>query len=173
MSTEHWFVDETKASGLTLVVVAVDASRVGRCRTELAALPRHPGAALRFTKESDVVRKHAFRLISTLPLTVLTVSVPTRVRPVVARERAIRWIGRRAAATEPRRIILERDEVFERDDRRWLREELVAHPDVEYQHLAKGTDPLLWVADGIAWADQRGGAWRSAIEHLIVEHAQA
>jgi hypothetical protein len=43
---------------------------------------------------------------------------------------------------------------------RWLSTdvgtELAAHPAILYEHLGKN-EPLLWIADGIAWAVQRGG----------------
>ena len=69
---------------------------------------------------------------------------------------------------KPQRVVFEIDEAALANDRRWLRLELAKHPEVEYLHLGK-SEPMLWVADGMAWAAHRGGKWLAMVQHLIVE----
>jgi hypothetical protein len=37
-----------------------------------------------------------------------------------------------------------------------------------YDHMPPYSDPLLWVADAVAWCSSAGGAWRERIEPLVV-----
>jgi len=171
---EHWYADEHKVRGLTLVVVCIPVAHLARCRAEmksLVRLPKRTGGPLHFVRESDATKTAAFNTIATLPITVRTVTVPAGVKAVPARERAVRWIARNARRDLPHRLVLERDERAVDADRRWLRDEL-AGSDVEYLHEGKG-EPLLWIADGIAWAHHRGGKWLRMVEQLIVEDARA
>jgi len=175
VSAEQWFIDEHKVSGLTLVVVAVESSQVGRCRAAMSGLtrlPRRKGQPLHFTKELDATRSSAYRTIAALPIAARLVTVPAGVPYVMARERAVRWVARRAVESQPQRLVFELDEAAVAADRRWLRSELTSHPRIEYLHLGK-SEPMLWIADGIAWAAQRGGVWLPMIEHLIIERADA
>jgi hypothetical protein len=173
VGSEQWFVDETKAHGFTFVVVAVAASHVGRCRARMAKLPRRGQSALHFNKESNATKANAYRVIAAMPVTATMVMVPPGVRPVAARERAVRHVARRALEAEPQRIVFELDAAAVVNDRRWLSSELSRCPQIEYQHLGKNDDPMLWAADGIAWAVHRGGRWRSMIEHLIIATVEA
>jgi len=172
VSTEHWFVDETKEGAYTLAVVSIAASDVWKCRAEMRKLPRSSTAALHFTKESDAKRAGAFRTIAAMPLTATIVRVPAGIRAVPARERAVRTVARLAVAEHPQRLIFELDEASAKNDRRWLREELAGRG-IEYDLLGKKLDPLLWIADGIAWAVFKGGKWRAMIDHRIVRTIEA
>lgn len=177
MGTEHWFIDETdKARGLTLAVVRIDARDVGRCRvamSRLTKLPKRVGSPLHFKHELNSTRAEAFRVIGSLPVTAALVTVPPEIRYVPARERAVRWIAQEAARHVPQRLVIEADDAAVANDRRWLRDELAGRS-VEYLHAGK-EEPLLWIADGIAWAYQRRNepSWLRMIEHLIVERARA
>jgi len=59
------------------------------------------------------------------------------------------------------RIVIERDESVASADRRIIRDHLLAHESSElvYEHLSAHEEPLLWVADALAWAHQAGGDW--------------
>lgn len=169
---EQWFIDETKQRGLMFAVIAVDSSDVGRCRTQLLKLKRPGQSSLHFTTDSEETKARAYREIAAMPITATLVLVPSDVKPVPARERAVRYVARRAIEVEPQRIVFERDSAAEVNDRRWLRSELARYPEIEYQHVGKTGDPMLWVADGVAWAVQRGGKWLAMVQHLIVERVE-
>ena len=36
-----------------------------------------------------------------------------------------------------------------------------------YHHLRAPQEPILWAADGIAWAWSHGGTWRASISGLV------
>ena len=36
-----------------------------------------------------------------------------------------------------------------------------------FHHLPAHAEPLLWISDGVAWCDARGGPWRTAVANVI------
>jgi len=169
----QWFVDETKKDGLTLAVVEIPTAYVGSCRTQMKKLLLHGQSSLHFTSESDATRTKAYQTIAAMPLSVATINVPAKIKPIPARERAIKALGQLALLQLPQRIVIESDSNADKADRLWLRQELGTGSGIEYQHLDKHGDPLLWIADGFAWAIQRGGKWLPMVQHLIVERIPA
>jgi len=142
---------------------------VGWCRSEVLRLPRKHKDAMHFNRESPATRATALRAIAKLPVSVMLIEVPKEESGLDARERAIRCLAKLAKARRPRRIVLELDASSDHHDRRWLRSELYRYPDIEYQHLVRNADALLWVADASAWAVQRDDATRRHVDHLIAE----
>jgi len=167
----HWFIDENKSNGLMLLVVAVPPSSVGSCRAQMAKLAKEPprkGGTIHFHRELDGTRSKVLRKIATFPVQCSVIHVPHTVKPVPARERAVRHVGQRARIERPHRIVFELDEAAVVNDRKWLSSELPKNVGIEYQHLPASADPMLWIPDAVAWAIQRGGQWRAMIENVIV-----
>jgi len=108
-----------------------------------------------------------------MPIAVTLIHAPKGVKPIVARERAVRGVAQLARVEHPKRIVFELDEAVDREDRRWLRSELGANSPVEYLHQNRSADPMVWIADGIAWAVQRGGQWCAQVEPLITQVIKA
>jgi len=127
------------------------------------------GSILHFVKERDSTRAAAYRAIAAMPIEVTLITAPRTVRHNPARELAINCVVQRATEIKPQRIVFELDIHALKNDRKLLRRGLAMYPEVEYQHLGKGDDPMLWVADGMAWAVQRGGKWLATVEYLITE----
>jgi len=170
---EQWFIDESKSDGLLFAVIAIQSSDVANCRWQMRKLASEAGGSiLHFVKERDTTRAAAYRAIAEMPITVILIHVPSTVRHNLAREQAINYVIQRATQTCPRRIVFELDIHALKNDRKLLQSGLKNYRDIEYQHLGKGDDPLLWVADGIAWAVQRGGRWLAGIEHLIADRVE-
>jgi hypothetical protein len=153
-------------------VVAVRATAVGSCRAQMAKLAKElprKGGAIHFKKESDTSRSRIYRQIAQMPLQCRIIWVPSTVKPIAAREIAVRSVARLARSEKPQRIVFETDEAALKKDRVWLHEELPPSSGIEYQHLSGFADPMLWIADGIAWAVHRGGFWRAMINRLIID----
>jgi len=172
MTAEHWFIDENKSNGLMLAVVAVPTSVVGSCRTQMAKLAAEPprnGRPLHFYSEEDKTRSQAFRKIQKMPIHCAIIRVSPKIKLAKAREIAFRFVGQLAVDRTPQRILFEADESTIKNDRRWLSSEIPKGTGVEYQHLPKSGDPLLWIPDGIAWAVNRGGHWLEMVKPVITE----
>ncbi|TQN43550.1 hypothetical protein FHU33_2999 [Blastococcus colisei] len=63
------------------------------------------------------------------------------------------------------RLVIESRQGRDQRDRQVLVEELhrLGDPVLQYVHLPPSGDPLLWVADALAWSHSAGGAWRQRI----------
>jgi hypothetical protein len=66
------------------------------------------------------------------------------------------------------RLIVESRQGRDQRDRQVLIEELrrLDRPAFRYVHLPPHGDPLLWVADALAWSHSAGGAWRARIADI-------
>ena len=151
------------------VITEIDTANIGRCRTQMAKLPRRAAGALHFNKESDNVRWAALHLFAKLPISVSVIETKPNLRHFVAREKAVRKVAQLAIVSTPQRIVLERDATLIDKDRKWLSAELGKDSPTEYLHLGKHDEPLLWISDGIGWALQRGGSWRTEAMGLVRE----
>lgn len=160
-----WFIDETKSGGFAMVVISVPVGSVDAVRRSMRTLLRPGQRSLHFTKERPETRRQALDIITAMELEA-TVYVCKRGRN--AREIAVRAIARAGTESRPQRIVFERDESVVTHDRRWLHEEIGAKlPEVEYSHMAKHEEPLLWIADAVAWCRQKGGPWSARVDGLI------
>ncbi|MCT1616364.1 hypothetical protein [Kocuria marina] len=70
-----------------------------------------------------------------------------------------------------RNLILESDESINQADRQIIARRLreVDYDDLEYRHLQKHEEPLLWASDAVAWCYNRGGEWRKKISPFLLE----
>jgi ribosomal protein L17 len=67
------------------------------------------------------------------------------------------------------RLVIESREGRDHLDRQVLLGELRGRPTTfGYDHMPPHGDPLLWVADAVAWCSSAGGVWRERIEPLVV-----
>jgi hypothetical protein len=69
------------------------------------------------------------------------------------------------------RLIIESRQGRDQRDRQVLIEELrrLDRPQrFRYVHLPPHGDPLLWVADALAWSHSAGGTWRARIADITV-----
>lgn len=168
MGRTHWFIDETNASTFVVVAAAVPPDDVAALRRAMRSLLRPGQRCLHFTKESDPVRRSALDLITSSPVGVRVYRADRKASMPAAREACLRAVARDALVHRPQRIVIECDESVQASDERWLREELGPRHsrDTEFHHLAKHEEPLLWVADAIAWCIQRGQPWTSLVADL-------
>lgn len=89
---------------------------------------------------------------------------------ILAREACLTGIVAHAAAHSHTKIVLERDESIERADRQILFREVRRHglgDSLTYALEAPHQEPLLWIADAIAWSFAKGGEWRRRAAPLI------
>lgn len=66
--------------------------------------------------------------------------------------------------------MIERDESIEKADRQILFREVRRHglgDILSYAHEVPHQEPLLWVADAIAWSYTKGGEWKKRADPLI------
>ena len=164
------FVDESKSRGYTMVAAAVDPRDLTALRRELRALVLPGQRRVHFTKESDSRKRTVVSRLTELGVRAYLVrsSDPGEAS---ARADCLSQLVAAAVRDGHTRIVLERDESIERSDRRVLYSEVERrglHGSVTYDHEAAHQEPLLWIADAIAWSHTKGGDWRRRIEPLLV-----
>lgn len=160
----HVFVDETMRSGIALVAALIVPGDLAGLRSAMRSC-RLPGQShIRFTKESPKRRKALLSQISAMPVHALIYHAEKG-----GRYRCLRRLVADAQTLEVSRLILEKDESLQEQDRREIRSYLAATPGVptfQYLHEAKRAEPMLWIADAIAWSwPQR--EWRPRIASLV------
>lgn len=67
------------------------------------------------------------------------------------------------------RLVLDLDRSVVDADRRVLASAGLGPRGVVYAHLPSAQDPLLWIADAVAWCEARGDRWSESVRPLIVE----
>lgn len=165
------YVDETKARGYVLAVVFVPPRDVHKLRASLRNLRARGSRSIHFHKANNAQRAAVIDALTAhdAHAMIITNRTDPKKRP---REASIRALARQAVKLEAALIVLERDQTVERDDRRWLFEELNKTA-VRYEHRDRHEDALLWAADAIAWCWQHGGAWKQRVTPLISEQIDA
>lgn len=173
MSGAHVFVDESERGPSYYVAAAVFASGdLDAARRQLRALLRPGMRRLHMTHEKDAFKK---RILTTLPGTGVRARLYTcRAKPTVARPACLAAVVRDAVSAGAERLVLE-DLSQARHDRQLIRDTLSKAPSpatLRYEHLAAHADPLLWVADALAWSAGAGAAWRKLAEPMIDQRHQ-
>lgn len=56
---------------------------------------------------------------------------------------------------------------FDGDDHRTIHRTRAREPVLRFTHMVGDREPMLWVADGVAWAYGAGGQWKSLVEPMI------
>jgi hypothetical protein len=67
---------------------------------------------------------------------------------------------------EIRELVFELDQSCFVDDIKLLSE---IRPNLTWDHRERHQEPLLWVADAVAWCVNRGGEWERMVRPMIVE----
>ncbi|PPK67842.1 hypothetical protein CLV40_10672 [Actinokineospora auranticolor] len=70
------------------------------------------------------------------------------------------------------RLVMDSREMRDADDRSTIHDVIVAHSHAGvfgYEHLDSTQEPLLWIADAIAWCHGAGGEWMRRVEPMIEE----
>lgn len=163
------FVDESKSKGYTMVAAVVVAGDVEALRREIRTLVLPGQRRIHFTKESDSRRRQVLSQLVSLGVRVHIFHCADR-SDAVGRKACLVGLVEHAAQHAHTNIVLERDESVEEADRRTLFHEVKKHGltgNLSYGHETAHQEPLLWIADAIAWSYTKGGDWKRRIQPLI------
>lgn len=164
------FADETCRNGRygIAVVLVCQCSRdnvVHNVRQQV-----RPGQArIHFAKMQDRDRRSF--LAALLPLPVTALFVEARGPEVQARSTCWTQLIPRMIELRTRSLVIERTEGAELRDRHDILDGLIkleAVGQLQYSHGRPHDQPLLWVADAVAWSAGRGGDWAARVRHLLL-----
>lgn len=165
------FVDETKAKGYTMVAAVVVPGDANGLRKEMRGLVLKGQRRIHFTSESDPRRRLILSKLVELEVRAHIVQ-STANKQSDGREECLMQLLDLAADNDYTRIILERDASIEQADRRILYREVSSRglrDSVAYGHMGAHDEPLLWIADAIAWSHAKGGDWRRRVEPMVYD----
>lgn len=170
----HLFVDESKRRGVTFVCVLIASGDLSESRKAVRRLLMPGQSHIHFTKERDRRRKTLLAEFTKMPLHAAIYEAPQSLSEVEQRRLCLNAIVTDAVAIQAQHLVIERDDSQSVHDQRILYTSTHRHtplPALEYRLVGKRDEPLLWVADGIAWAWTHTD-WRERIASLVIGHRQ-
>jgi hypothetical protein len=163
------YLDESKAKNYVFIGVLVQDGDAPRLRKRVSALKMPGQRSIHFVKEAESRRRKLIQEISELEFSAVRFESKER-NQKIARECCIREIVRFAAKNDIKSLTFERDESAVSNDEKWLKDEILRTQGIDklgFVHLNRFEEPLLWVADAIAWCDTRGGDWAKRVNASI------
>ena len=162
------FVDESiRGQRYYLACALLEARNLAAVRKQMRSLVVG-GKRLHFYQELDRTRRSVLAALAAMPLRVdLVVCVRNhRVSNFVARGECLAELTRQLQALSVARLVIEtrRDD---RDDMATIIRARAKQPALIFDHVAGEDEPLLWVADAVAWSYGAGAAWRAQTEPVI------
>jgi hypothetical protein len=164
------FIDESFSKNYILVGHLVPVSSLTRLRKALKTHVLSGQRSIHFVKESDSRRKYLlsqFRKLGCQTIKVEIVGQDNR----SARRNALEALICLAEHFQISNFVVELDETTFRSDRATLNSHNVAAEQggVTFEFKARHEEPLLWLADAVAWCLGRGGTWKSRVDSLLVD----
>jgi hypothetical protein len=162
------FVDESiRGSRYLMSCVLVEAAKMPAIRSDLRNLVLRTGR-LHFNNELPARRRLILATIAASPLSAFTVVCHRRhgVTEFEARNLCLADIVGKLQDRGVGRLTIESRQ-DDRDDVRALRKARHPTPPLVWDHIAGLTEPMLWVADGVAWAVGSGGPSRAILKPIL------
>ena len=165
----HAFVDESRRERYLIcaAIVAPDHLRTARAKLRGMLLPGQ--RSLHFGHENSQRRRSLLASVSELPVYVHVYISGQKER--VARRLSIAALLSDLIVLDARRLVIEhREPSQDRTEMSQITEAVrrgAAPESLEFEHLGRHQEPLLWVPDAVAWAYGAGGDWRRRVDGLV------
>lgn len=161
------FADETKSRGYVFGSVVAQDDQLKELRQRLRSVVKPGQRSIHFSNESDQRRRSLLEMILSLDL-VAGVTATNQKDSREGRNVALTCLLKNAQKSGCHKLVLELDNSSLKGDRRFLGS-LRSENQIDFTHLARNEEPLLWAADAIAWSFQRGGNFRKVLLSAGVE----
>lgn len=168
----RYLVDETKAKGYVVVVVACPDERARELRAAVSALVIPGQRSLHMKAEGATRRKVVADAIGALALDVWVLDASGGSgKEHQRRARALAALLERMEGPDAH-LVFDRDASMEPFDRRLL-SAVPPHQRPTYVHHQRHEEPLLALPDVIAWCWARGAEWRRRLDALTIRVIEA
>jgi hypothetical protein len=164
------FVDESKSGGLLVAAACYFSSDVDAARRSLRGLLLPGQQRLHFNHESDARRR---KILATLTSDGAEAVIVQALRGATAAEQrraCLEGVLENDALMHVTRVHIEQDDSVVAFDKSVVFDGVRA-PGLDRSFscgwFRPRQEPLLWAADGFAWAWRRGGAWRSLVAEVV------
>lgn len=165
------YADETRRQGrYGIAIIVVCSCQVEIVRKSMQGSVRPGTRRVHFSKLRD--RDRRLILSQFAPENIRALYVSMRGRQTDARSECWRALVPQLVGLGVVELTIEQIEGSETRDRKDIRDALVAmgrEPDLTYAHKDPVSEPMLWVADAMAWCAGAGGAWRARITSILYQ----
>ena len=159
------YIDESKSKNYLLalnLVLPGDQTLLRKTlNTQLLAGQR----SFHFRKESKRRRNQIVQKLLSLDIRVVIFSLKGK-SDIEARKCLITHVRKNLRKLEISSLVFELDQSCFVSDVRLLNQ---LRPEVNWDHRERHLEPLLWVADAVAWCVNRGGEWERMVRPLILQ----
>jgi hypothetical protein len=158
-----------------MAVVLVTPAHLTPLRRDMRKLLLPGERELHFKQEKDPRRRKLADLISPLAADATIYTCPCGRFDEPARQACLTRLTEDLAGQNAHRMVLDSREGRDKHDCTTIKRTLDKHgtrPQLVYEHLTGPDEPLLWIADAVAWCWGAGGSWRRRMAPIIdrVEH---
>jgi hypothetical protein len=155
------FVDESiRGQRYLMACVLVQAHELPTMRSELTELSGPKSSRVHFNAELDGRRAQLLQTFASWPIESFVVMCRRShgVSEFEARARCLELLVSALQKRSVERLVIEsrQDDV---DDQRTIRRHRQPEPRLVFEHRRGVDEPLLWIADGVAWAAGAGPRW--------------
>jgi hypothetical protein len=160
--SRHMYVDESKRDGYLMVGVVIDAAHVNAVRTTMKSLLLPGQERIHFKSESDNRRRFILGVMRTTHFVAFVAKAMAATDEHSGRQLCLKALLQAGQSCKVRRLCIEQEVASRRRDELTLREfngSRSTSSAVSYTWLAARQEPLLWIADALAWTVTRGGQW--------------
>ena len=168
------FIDETKNQDFVFVGCLAPSKDLANVRKVLKAFLLPGQRSIHFHNESPRRRRKIIAVLLSLELKVLVASVKGSTDNR-ARSRAIELLAQLALKHKVSRLVIELDLSALESDLKTLAKvsylSLKETP-MPWDHMERHQEPLLWVADAVAWCLNPGGEWERMVRPMILENVE-
>ncbi len=165
----HAFVDESQRGPYLVSAVLIDPRELAETRTRLRAMLLSGQRRLHFAQERPPRRRSLLSAMSGLSVRVRLYE--STEKEEIARQLSMARLLADLVAMRGQRVVIEsREASLDLRERRQIAMAVqagTAPASLVYNHLRAHEEPLLWVADAVAWAYGARGEWRPRVAGLI------
>lgn len=165
------FTDESTDGVYVMAVATVRPGDVDTARKTLRGLLQPRQRALHCRREDDAQRHRIVRAVTGLPVDVWVMSRKDTDQ-LGARLTILDRMVTDLVAAGCSRLVLERVDSIAVHDERRIREaraKACGEHRLRFDHMRPHEEPMLWVADVVAWCWCRGGRWRADVGPVVTK----
>lgn len=165
MADGHVFIDESVRRGYFMSAALIAPRDLAIARRRMRGLLLPGQRSLHMKDERDSRRREILSAIEEVPATLALFERGLAAGHAAARSACLRAAMEWSIGLGTARVVLDRSDSTVRTDRRTIAQALREHGGargaVEYDHLARHEEPLLWIPDAVAWSWGRTGEFHA------------
>jgi hypothetical protein len=148
------FADESKSKRYLFGVISIANSKVDDARKLVRSLTLPGQRSLHFSKESDRRRTRLLSAMLRLEMQIFIIQTDMPDGPE-GRAAALDGLMQLATGLGSSSLSIERDDSSHNADQKRLKQGLADQKEISFRIQYRHEEPMLWVADAVAWSFQR------------------